>query len=170
MLTGRVAMITGGNRALRRRSAKGFITGRPQAALDEAIAEIGDHATGPQGDAASLTDLDRIYDAVMTQAGHIDVQVANAGVHKPGALGGSRRMSTRSLGRVAPAQIPRAFDNGCPAQRSEVSRESPPGDWRQQCAERGPSGDAGGTPRFDLFRQSSILWQCLLREGSDMLL
>src|SRR4051794_35742523 len=94
-LKGKVAMITGGSSGIGLAAAKRFvaegaevfITGRRQAELDKAVAEIGDHATGLQGDVANLTDLDRIYDMVTAQAGHIDVLFANAGVYEPGVLG-----------------------------------------------------------------------------------
>jgi NAD(P)-dependent dehydrogenase (short-subunit alcohol dehydrogenase family) len=57
-LEGKVAIITGGNSGIgfataRRVVAEGahvFITGRRQAELDEAVAQIGKHVTGVQGD------------------------------------------------------------------------------------------------------------------------
>ena len=57
-----------------------FITGRRQKELDEAVKAIGGNATGVQGDAASLNDLDRLYGTVKEQKGHIDVLYASAGV------------------------------------------------------------------------------------------
>lgn len=41
-----------------------FITGRRKDALDVAVAEIGEKATGIPGDVASLSDLDRLYESV----------------------------------------------------------------------------------------------------------
>jgi NADP-dependent 3-hydroxy acid dehydrogenase YdfG len=60
-----------------------FITGRRKDALDAAVAEIGRKVTAVQGDVASLSDLDRLYDAVRKQIRKIDVLFANAGVSKP---------------------------------------------------------------------------------------
>src|SRR4051812_8629335 len=93
-LKGRIAMIPGRSAGIGLATAKrfvaegaeGFITGQRQAKLDKAMAEIGDHATGLQGDATSLIDLNWIYEAVTIQAGHIDVLPANAGVYGPGVL------------------------------------------------------------------------------------
>lgn len=56
-----------------------FITGRRQEKLDEAVKAIGKNVTGVQGDAASLTDLDRLFETVRKQKGHIDVLFASAG-------------------------------------------------------------------------------------------
>ena len=41
-----------------------FITGRDQAQLDKAVAEIGRNVTGVQGDAANLADIDRLCETV----------------------------------------------------------------------------------------------------------
>ena len=40
-----------------------FITGRRREKIDEAVKAIGRNITGVQGDAASLADLDRLYEA-----------------------------------------------------------------------------------------------------------
>jgi NAD(P)-dependent dehydrogenase (short-subunit alcohol dehydrogenase family) len=60
-----------------------FITGRRKDALDAAVAEIGKNVTAVQGDVASFTDLDKLYDAVRKQNRKIDVLFANAGVSQP---------------------------------------------------------------------------------------
>jgi NAD(P)-dependent dehydrogenase (short-subunit alcohol dehydrogenase family) len=57
-----------------------FITGRRKEVLDAAVAEIGRNTTGIQGDVASLSDLDRLYEAVKKHNRKIDVIFANAGV------------------------------------------------------------------------------------------
>ena len=80
-------MVTGGTSgiglaAARRFAAEGahvVITGRREEALDAAVAEIGDGATGVRGDVADLGDLDRLYAAVADQGRRIDVLFANAG-------------------------------------------------------------------------------------------
>jgi NAD(P)-dependent dehydrogenase (short-subunit alcohol dehydrogenase family) len=57
-----------------------FITGRRQDALDKAVQSIGRNVTGVQGDAGVLADLDRLYDVVWREKGHIDVLFASAGM------------------------------------------------------------------------------------------
>jgi NAD(P)-dependent dehydrogenase (short-subunit alcohol dehydrogenase family) len=94
-LEGKVAVITGGNSGIglataRRFVAEGahvFITGRRQAALDQAVKLIGRNVTAVQGDVSNLTDLDRLYATVREQKGRIDVLFANAGVGDFAPLG-----------------------------------------------------------------------------------
>jgi NAD(P)-dependent dehydrogenase (short-subunit alcohol dehydrogenase family) len=94
-LEGKVALITGGDSGIglataRRFAAEGatvYITGRRQQALDTAVREIGQQATGIQGDVAQLADLDRLYAQVRQRHARIDVLFANAGVGEHAALG-----------------------------------------------------------------------------------
>ncbi|MGB8769598.1 MAG: glucose 1-dehydrogenase [Candidatus Korobacteraceae bacterium] len=86
-LQGKVAIITGGSSGIGLATAKRFvaegayvfITGRRQAELDKAVAEIGKNATGVQGDVSNLGDLDRLYKTVSAKKGKIDIVFANAG-------------------------------------------------------------------------------------------
>ena len=86
-LDGKVAVVTGGNSGIglataRRFAAEGakvVITGRRQAELDRAVAEVGHGAIGVQGDVSKLSDLDRLYDTVKEAHGRVDVLFANAG-------------------------------------------------------------------------------------------
>jgi NAD(P)-dependent dehydrogenase (short-subunit alcohol dehydrogenase family) len=94
-LEGKVAVVTGGNSGIglataRRFVAEGahvFITGRRQAALDQAVNLSGRNVTAVRGDVSSQADLDRLYAAVREQKGRIDVLFANAGVADFGPLG-----------------------------------------------------------------------------------
>jgi NAD(P)-dependent dehydrogenase (short-subunit alcohol dehydrogenase family) len=94
-LESKVAVVTGGSAgiglgAAKRFAAEGarvFITGRRQSELDKAVTTIEDGVTAIQGDASKLTDIDRIYQIVRTQAGRIDVLFVNAGIYELGKLG-----------------------------------------------------------------------------------
>jgi len=86
---GKVAVITGGSTGMGLATAllfvrEGmdhvFITGRRKDALDHAAAEIGTNVTAVPGDAANLSDLDHLYDAVKKLNRKIDVVFANAGI------------------------------------------------------------------------------------------
>jgi NAD(P)-dependent dehydrogenase (short-subunit alcohol dehydrogenase family) len=86
-LDNKVAIVTGGTtgiglgiaRQLVAEGAKVFITGRRQAELDAAVAELGHGVIGVRSDVSDLADLDRLYDEVQTHVSHIDILVANAG-------------------------------------------------------------------------------------------
>jgi NAD(P)-dependent dehydrogenase (short-subunit alcohol dehydrogenase family) len=86
-LQDKVAVITGGTTGIGlatahlfvKEGAHVFITGRRQKELDQAVRAIGINATGVQGDVASLSDLDRLYETVMTAGRRIDIVFANAG-------------------------------------------------------------------------------------------
>jgi NAD(P)-dependent dehydrogenase (short-subunit alcohol dehydrogenase family) len=93
---GKVAVVTGGSTGMGLATAKRFvlegmdhvfITGRRKDTLDRAVAEIGRNVTAVQGDVASLSDLDRLYDEVRKQNRKLDVIFANAGVAQLAAFG-----------------------------------------------------------------------------------
>ncbi|WP_437674078.1 SDR family NAD(P)-dependent oxidoreductase [Sorangium sp. So ce131] len=87
-LNGKVAVITGGSSGIglavaRRFVEEGayvFITGRRQGELDKARAQIGENVTTVQGDVTDAGDLDRLFAAVRSEKGAIDVLVTNAGL------------------------------------------------------------------------------------------
>jgi NAD(P)-dependent dehydrogenase (short-subunit alcohol dehydrogenase family) len=89
-LEGKIAVVTGGSagiglgiaKAYAAEGAKVYITGRRQDVLDAAVAQIGNGAVGVQADAASLSDLDRLYGQVKAQSGRIDVLTVNAGFYE----------------------------------------------------------------------------------------
>ncbi|HAZ55103.1 MAG TPA: oxidoreductase [Franconibacter helveticus] len=93
--TRKVVIVTGGTsgigfataKAFAEQGASVFITGRRQAALDEAVSRLEGDVTGIQGDMSQLADIDRLYDAVQKKHSHIDVIFANAGGGEFAALG-----------------------------------------------------------------------------------
>ena len=72
-LTGKIAVITGGNsgmglataRLFVEEGAKVIITGRRQKDLDDAVKSIGNGIEGVQGDISSLADLDRLQQSAI---------------------------------------------------------------------------------------------------------
>ena len=86
-LDGKVAVITGANSGIglacakrfAQEGARVFMTGRRQAELDAAVAEVGGAACGVAGDIANLADLDNLYEIVRKEADRIDILLANAG-------------------------------------------------------------------------------------------
>lgn len=88
LLTGKTAVITGGSSGIGLATAQRFlaegahhvvISGRRQTELDAAVAALGERATGVQGDASVLADLDRLYQVVSDRHMGLDIVVANAG-------------------------------------------------------------------------------------------
>lgn len=85
-LDGKVALITGGGtgiglataREFAREGAQVYITGRRKPELDAAAASIGPSVTAIQGDVTKPEDLDRIYERIGQEQGHVDIVFANA--------------------------------------------------------------------------------------------
>lgn len=106
-LQGKTAVITGGGTGIGLASAKRFIAegafvylfGRRQAALDAAVAELGDQARAVQGSVDNLDDLDRLYATVKAERGGLDILFANAGT---GAFA--------PLGEITPEHYDQIFD------------------------------------------------------------
>ncbi len=94
-LSGKIAVITGGNsgmgletaRLFVKEGAKVVITGRRQKELDEAVKSVGDNILGVQGDVSNLADLDRLYAKVKEVHGRVDVVFANAGLGSLAPIG-----------------------------------------------------------------------------------
>ena len=93
---GKVALVTGGStgiglaaaKRLAREGAAVFITGRRQAELDAAVADIGHGARAVRGDISSVADLAKVIDVAAAAHGRIDILFANAGGGEFAPLGG----------------------------------------------------------------------------------
>jgi NAD(P)-dependent dehydrogenase (short-subunit alcohol dehydrogenase family) len=89
-LTGKVAVVTGGNSGIglatakrfREEGAKVVISGRDQKTLDEAVKTIGGDVVAVRSDVSKLSELDKLYKTVAEKFGKIDVLFANAGIAK----------------------------------------------------------------------------------------
>jgi len=87
-LINKIAVVTGGNSGIGLATAKRFaaegakviITGRRKEAVEEAVANIGEAATGIVADASNLSETDRMIEQIRQEHGRIDVLFINAGV------------------------------------------------------------------------------------------
>ena len=87
-LTGKKALITGGNSGIGLATARLFIaegarvaiTGRDQKTLDEAIAELGSNARGYRADITVAEDRERLFADLAKDFGKLDIVFANAGI------------------------------------------------------------------------------------------
>jgi NAD(P)-dependent dehydrogenase (short-subunit alcohol dehydrogenase family) len=87
-LSGKKALITGGNSGIGLATARLFvaegaqvaITGRDQKTLDEAIAELGSSARGYRADITVPEDRKRLFAALAKDFGKLDIIFANAGI------------------------------------------------------------------------------------------
>src|SRR6516164_1276938 len=87
-LTGKKALITGGNSGIGFATARLFIdegaevaiTGRDQKTLDEAVAELGPRAYGYRADVTIAEDRKKLFAAVAKDFGKFDIVFANAGI------------------------------------------------------------------------------------------
>ena len=94
-LSGKTALITGGNSGIGLATAKQFvnegayvyISGRRDTELAAAVKEIGKNVTGIQGDVSNLGDLDRLFAQIKREKGNLDIVFANAGVATYAAFG-----------------------------------------------------------------------------------
>jgi NAD(P)-dependent dehydrogenase (short-subunit alcohol dehydrogenase family) len=150
-LEGKVAVITGANSGIGLASAKRFakegarlfMTGRRQAELDAAVAEVGCGARGDKGDVSNLSDLDRLYEVVRDEAGRIDVLFANAG-------GGA----FAPIGEITEEHFDRTFDSNVKGTLFTVQKALPLLADSASVILTGSTAAGGGTPAFSVYSAS----------------
>jgi NAD(P)-dependent dehydrogenase (short-subunit alcohol dehydrogenase family) len=147
-LAGKIALITGGNSGIglataRRFVAEGafvYLTGRRQAELDRAVAELGQAARGLRGDVSSLDDLDRIMGVIRDEKGRLDVVVANAGVAE-----------FAPLGAITEAHYDRIFDINVKGTLFTVQKSLPLLGRGASIIVLGSTTGSMGTPAFSVY-------------------
>ncbi|WP_194542809.1 SDR family NAD(P)-dependent oxidoreductase [Paenibacillus sp. JZ16] len=158
---GKVAVVTGGTSGIGLASAQQFvqegayvfITGRRQCELDEAVKQIGKNVTGVRGDISKSEDLDKLFETVEREKGHLDILFANAG------LG-----SLLPLGEITEAQYYTTFDVNVKGTIFTVQKALPlfP-NKRGSIILTGSTAGSTGIPAFSIYGASKAAIRQLVR-------
>src|SRR5471030_2757851 len=163
-LAGKTAVITGGATGIGRAAAKRFIAegavvfifGRRQEALDAAVADLGPNARAVEGSVSSLLDLDRLYAAVKTERGSLDIVFANAGVG-----------SQLALGKITAEHIDEIFDTNVKGTIFTVQKELPLMGKGGSIILTGSSAGTTGAPAFTAYSASKAAVRNLARTWAE---
>ncbi|MGN8249425.1 SDR family NAD(P)-dependent oxidoreductase [Pseudomonas sp. SMV7] len=158
-LEGKIAIVTGGTSGIGLATAKLFasegatlyITGRRQAELDAAVAQIG-NATGVQVDSAKQEQLAAFYQQVQREQGRIDVLFANAG-------GGSML----PLGEITEAHYHDTFDRNVKGTLFTVQLALPLLAAQASVILTGSTAASSGTAAFSVYAASKAAVRAFAR-------
>lgn len=158
-LEGKIAIVTGGTSGIGLATAKLFasegatvyVTGRRQAELDAAVAQIG-NATGVQVDSSKVEQLDALYQRVKAEHGRIDVLFANAG-------GGSML----PLGEITEAHYHDTFDRNVKGTLFTVQQALPLLAQNASVILTGSTAGSSGTPAFSVYAASKAAIRAFAR-------
>lgn len=163
-LNGKTAVITGGATGIGLAAAKRFIEegafvfifGRRQDTLDAAVAELGLNARAVQGSVSDEADLDRLYAAVKTERGTLDIIFANAGAG-----------SLLPLGRLTAEHIDETFDTNVKGTIFTVQKALPLMAEGGSIILTGSSAGATGAPAFSVYSASKAAVRNLARSWAE---
>ncbi|MBN3727097.1 SDR family NAD(P)-dependent oxidoreductase [Burkholderia sp. Ac-20379] len=159
-LEGKIALVTGGTTGIGLAAAKDlaeagatvFITGRREAELEKAVAEIGHGARGVRGDVTKLADLDALFATIRDAAGKLDVLFANAG-------GGTMA----PLGDISEQHFDDTFDRNVRALVFTVQKALPLMEKGGSIVLTGSTAGSKGTPAFSIYSASKAAVRALAR-------
>src|ERR1700716_3288120 len=163
-LNGKTAVITGGATGIDRAAAKRFIDegafvfifGRRQDALDAAVADPGPNARGVRGSVSDLADLDRLYAAVKTERGTLDIVFANAGAG-----------SQLPLGEITAEHIAEHFDTNVKGTIFTVQKALPLMSKGGSIILTGSSAGTTGAPGMSAYSASKAAVRNLARTWAE---
>lgn len=163
---GKVALVTGGSsgiglataKRLAREGATVVITGRREAELDAAVAQIGPGTIAIRGDIAIAADLDRIVDTIGKAHGRLDLLFANAG-------GGE----FAPLGSITEAQFDKYFDINVKGTLLTVQKALPLMGEGSAIVVTGSVAGNQGTPAFGVYAATKAALRSFVRTwASDL--
>jgi NAD(P)-dependent dehydrogenase (short-subunit alcohol dehydrogenase family) len=163
-LNGKTAVITGGATGIGLAAAKRFIEegafvfifGRRQEALDAAVAHLGPNARAVKGSVSDEADLDRLYAAVKTERGTLDIVFANAGVG-----------SQLALGKITAEHIDEIFDTNVKGTIFTVQKALPLMGKGGSIILTGSSAGTTGAPAFTAYSASKAAVRNLARTWAE---
>lgn len=159
-LQGKTAVITGGGSGIGLGAAKRFIEegafvylfGRRQAPLDAAAARLGPNVRAVSGSVTDPADLDRLYAAVKTERGGLDILFANAGT---GAFA--------PLGEITPEHYDQIFDVNVKGTIFTVQKALPLMSEGASIILTGSTTGEMGTPAFSIYSATKAAIRNLAR-------
>jgi NAD(P)-dependent dehydrogenase (short-subunit alcohol dehydrogenase family) len=163
-LSGKTAVITGGATGIGKAAAKRFIEegafvfifGRRQEQLDAAVAELGPNARAVKGSVSDEADLDRLYDAVKSERGSLDVIFANAGAGSPAPLG-----------QITAEHIDQTFDTNVKGTIFTIQKALPLMHKGGSIILTGSSAGTTGAPGFTAYSASKAAVRNLARTWAE---
>ncbi|KAH7305228.1 glucose dehydrogenase [Stachybotrys elegans] len=163
-LQGKTAVITGGATGIGLAAAKRFVEegafvyiyGRRQEALDKALVSLGPNARAIQGSVSDLADLNRLYEAVKTERGTLDIIFANAGVG-----------SQLPLGEITVEHCDEIFDINVKGTIFTVQRGLPLMGPGGSLILTGSSAGTTGAPAFTVYSASKAAVRNLARTWAE---
>jgi NAD(P)-dependent dehydrogenase (short-subunit alcohol dehydrogenase family) len=163
-LNGKTAVITGGATGIGFAAAKRFIEeggfvfifGRRQDALDAALEGLRSNARAVKGSVSDEADLDRLYDAVKTERGALDIVLANAGAGSP-----------VPLGQITARHIDEIFDTNVKGTIFTVQKALPLMSAGGSIILTGSSAGTTGAPGFTVYSASKAAVRNLARTWAE---
>jgi len=163
-LNGKTAVITGGATGIGLAAAKRFVEegafvfiyGRRQDALDAALAVLGPHARAVKGSVSDEADLDRLYAAVKSERGTLDIVFANAGAG-----------SQAKLGEITAAHIDEHFDTNVKGTIFTVQKALPLMGEGGSIILTGSSAGTTGAPTMSAYSASKAAVRNLARTWAE---
>jgi len=163
-LNGKTAVITGGATGIGLAAAKRFVEegafvfiyGRRQDVLDAALAALGPQARAVKGSVSDEADLDRLFAAVKSERGSLDIVFANAGAG-----------SQAKLGEITAAHIDEHFDTNVKGTIFTVQKALPLMGEGGSIILTGSSAGTTGAPTMSAYSASKAAVRNLARTWAE---
>ncbi len=163
-LKGKTAVVTGGGSGIGLGAARRFVEegafvylfGRRADVLEAAAKELGSSARAVPGSVTDLADLDRLYAAVKSERGGLDIVFANAGTGNFAALGA-----------ITPDQYEQTFDVNVKGVLFTVQKALPLMRSGGSIILTGSTTGAMGTPQFSIYSASKAAVRNFARSWAE---